>query len=296
MKKLTHNKIMKKIFSILIILLGNIIYAITVKLFILPSGLASGGTTGIGLVLNHYFHIPLSGFVLTFNIFMLILGFLLLGRKFAMTTILSSFAYPIFLEAFDRIFGDFVLTDDILLNSVFAGLLIGVALGVVIRSGASTGGMDIPPLVLFKYFRIPISISLYVFDSLILLTQLSCKPVDKILYGIIFTICYTIVIDKLMLLGTTKFEVKVVSKKHDEITHAILTNIDRGVTLLHGEGGYLQDKTQVIFSIISYRELPRLEQEIYAIDPECFMTVSKVVQVHGRGFSFNKHHAKKELS
>lgn len=291
--KILRHKSLKRITTIFIILFGNLIYALTVKLFILPSGIASGGTTGIGLVLNAFFHIPLSGFILVFNVIMLITGYVLLGKKFAMTTILSSFAYPLFLNILDMTIGDILITEDILLNTIFAGLGIGFSLGIVIRCGASTGGMDIPPLVLNKYFRIPISFSLYAFDTLILVSQLSCKPVEKILYGILFTIVYTIIIDKLMVLGTTKIEVKVISEYHDLISEVILTNIDRGVTLLQGEGGYLHQDTQVVFSVISNRELPKLEEQIYAIDPECFMTVSRVIQVHGRGFTFNKEHKSK---
>ena len=132
------------------IVVGNAFYALSVKLFLLPAGLITGGSTGIALTINHYFGVPISLFVLIFNIIMLIAGLFLLGKRFAITTIASSFLYPLYLEIFDRILGNFVLTEDPLLCTIFFGLCIGISLGIVIRAGASTGGMDIPPLVLQK--------------------------------------------------------------------------------------------------------------------------------------------------
>lgn len=278
------------LFSILCVVAGNFLYALTVKLFLLPSDLVTGGTTGIALSMNHFFHIPISGFVLLFNVLMLILGFFILGKQFAATTLASTFLYPIALEIFNQLLGDFVMTDDLLLNTLFSGLGIGLALGIVIRSGASTGGMDIPPLILQKVFRIPVSISMYVFDVCILLVQALFRPIENILYGILLILIYTLVLDKMLLMGTTRTEIKIVSPKAQEIRDAILTQIDRGVTMLDGEGGYLHQKTQVILSVISNRELPKVERIIHTIDPESFMIINRVNEVSGRGFSMEKRY------
>ena len=219
---------------------------------------------------------------------MLIAGYLVLGKQFAATTLASTFLYPFALEIFDRILGDYVMTDDLLLCTIFSGLGIGIALGIVIRSGASTGGMDIPPLILQKTFHIPVSGSMYAFDVVILLGQALFRPAENILYGIVLVMIYTMVLDKLLLMGATRTELKVISEKSDEIRNAILTQIDRGVTLLDGETGYLRNKTQVLLSIISKRELPTIEKLIHSIDPESFIVVSRVNEVNGRGFSMKK--------
>lgn len=279
------------IYNLLLVVLGNATYALAVKLFILPNDLMTGGTTGIALVINHYFNgVSISAFVLGFNILMLLVGLALLGKKFAFSTIVSSIAYPLALELFDRLFGNVVLTEDMLLNTIFAGLGIGVGLGIVIRNGASTGGMDIPPLVLNRYFKIPVSVSLYVFDMCILLGQAVYNPLEGILYGILLILIYSVVLDKLMLMGTTRTEVKVVSGHAEEIRKVILSEVDRGVTLLYGESGYLQQDTQVILSIVSNRELPQVEKLIHSIDPESFMIISRVSEVRGRGFSMSKEY------
>jgi uncharacterized membrane-anchored protein YitT (DUF2179 family) len=221
---------------------------------------------------------------------MLLVGFLLLGKKFALTTIVSSITYPIALELFDRLLGDMRLTEDPMLNTLFAGLGIGIGLGVVIRNGASTGGMDIPPLVLNRFFKIPVSVSLYVFDVCILFGQAVHNSMENILYGILLVMIYSIVLDKLMIMGTTRTEVKVVSAHAEEIRKAILSEVDRGVTMLQGETGYLQEETQLILSIVSNRELPQVEKLIHSIDPESFLIISRVSEVRGRGFSMSKEY------
>ena len=274
--------------SLSFVIVGNFLYALTVKLFLLPSGLVTGGTTGIALTIQHFFGVSVTQFVLAFNVLMLIAGYLILGRQFAATTLASTFLYPFALEIFDRVFGNYIITDDLLLCTIFSGLGIGIALGIVIRSGASTGGMDIPPLILHKAFRIPVSGSMYAFDVLILLGQALFRPAENILYGIVLVMIYTIVLDKLLLIGTTRTELKIVSQKSDEIRNAILEQIDRGVTLLDGESGYFHEKTQVLLSVISKRELPKVERLVHSIDPESFMVVSRVNEVSGRGFSMKK--------
>ena len=271
-----------------LVVLGNVIYALAVKFFLIPGGLVTGGSTGIALAGNHLCGFSVSVFVLIFNVLMLAAGFFILGGRFALTTIISTFTYPLALQGLDMMFPEVFITDDVILCTVFSGLGIGAAVGIVIRAGASTGGMDVPPLILQKYCRIPVSVSLYVFDTCILLAQAMFTGADRILYGILLVMIYTMVIDKLMLVGTTQTEVKIISEKSVEIKNAIAREMDRGTTLLSGRGGYLENKTEMVFTVISNREVPRLERIVHEIDPACFMTVSRISQVSGRGFSLRK--------
>lgn len=280
----------RKIKSLLSVMLGSLIYALTLKLFLFPAELLTGGTTGIALVVNHFWNIPISVFVLVFNVLMLIIGWFVIGKAFAVTTLASTFCFPIMLECVERLLGDIVLTNDLLLCTIFSGLGVGISLGVVLRDGASTGGMDIPPLVLQKTLRIPVSVGMYFFDFMILLLQAVIRPMENILYGILLVMIYTIVLDKMLLLGSTRTELKIVSSKSKELCEAIQTQIDRGVTLLNGEGGYLHEEMQLVLSIISNRELIKVEKLVHEIDPECFMIVSRVSEVKGRGFSMKKHY------
>ena len=270
------------------VIAGNILYTFSIKLFLLPANLMSCGTTGIALVVNYFLNIPMTGFIFAFNLAMLIIGWMILGRQFAMTTTLSSIMYPALLEILNRTLGDVVVTENMLLNVLFAGMGLGVSLGIIMRAGAATGGMDIPPLVLKKYFHIPVSASLWTFDFCILLAQMFFHPLEDLLHGILLIIVISISLNKIMLLGTSRTEVKIVSSKSELIRDAILSQVDRGVTLLHGAGGYSHVETEIILSIVSNYELPKIEQLARSIDPECFMILSRVSEVWGRGFSYGK--------
>ena len=281
--------ILKKwMLSAAIVAAGNLLYALTVKLFVLPTGLVMGGTTGLGLTANYLTGVPISAFVLAFNMVMLLLGLCVLGRRFAATTLLSSFIYPLALEFWQRLLGDYVLTEDVMLCTLFAGLGVGASLGIVIRAGASTGGMDIPPLILNRLFRAPVSVCMYFFDVCILLSQGLFQSPEKLLYGVVLVMIYTMVLDRMLLMGTSRIEIKVVSEKSEEIRQTILQDLNRGVTLIQTESGYLRQNTQLVLSVLSSRELPKAEKLIHQIDPECFLMVSRISEVKGRGFSMQK--------
>ncbi len=275
------------------IVLGNIIYALTIKLFVLPSGIALGGTTGIALIFEHFFNIPISGFVFIFNVCMLVIGFFAIGKAFFLTTVVSSLCYPVFLEIANRIFGDYVLTNDIVLCTLLGGFGIGFSIGLIIRSGASSGGMDIPPLVLHKFFHLPVSATLYALDFIVVVLLAFIKPMDCILYGVVFTFIYTFVLDKTLVLGKSRTELKIVTRNARAITDAILTQIDRGVTLLNAETGYKHYDTQVVLSVVSNREIAKVERLAHSIDPKCFIMISRVSEVRGRGFSTARKYKKR---
>lgn len=270
------------------ILLGNTIYALGVVVFILPNGLITGGTTGLGITVEHYFGLPIHTFVLVFNALMFVLGAAVLGKKFALTTLVSTFYYPIILGVFERIPVLENMTDDRMLSTVCGGLMIGFAIGIVIRAGASTGGMDIPPLVLNKKFGLPVSVMLYVFDFSILILQMLFSNKEQIIYGILLVLIYTVILDKVLLLGTTKTQVNIVTEKYEELNQLIQEKLDRGSTLIYAQTGYLKNEQKMILTVVSNRELVRLNQLVQETDPNAFMIIGHVNEVKGRGFSKQK--------
>lgn len=280
--------LMKKIGPVLLVIMGNILYACTVKFFLIPADLISSGTTGISLVVNHFTGLDMSVFILCFNIFMLLIALLILGKKFALTTIMSSVLYPLFLSLLNNLVGDFRITDNTLLNVLFSGMGLGISLGTVLRQGASTGGMDIPPIILQKFFHIPVAVSLYVFDFIIILSQMSYHEPEDLLYGILLLMTTSITLDKMLVLGTSRSEVKIVSRYYEQIRLAILNELDRGVTILYGRSGYLGKNTEIVISVVSNREIYKIQKLVKDIDPEYFMTVTRVSEVIGRGFSLDK--------
>lgn len=274
--------------TLLQVLAGNLIYAFTVHVFLLPGKLVTGGVTGISIALAEVSKMQVSTLVLIMNIGMLLLGLIFIGKKFVLSTVLSSFAYPIFLSMFNYLLPNISLTDDIFLNSVFSGLGVGICLGVVIRAGASTGGMDIPPIIFNKYFGLPVSTGLYLCDGITLLVQALLFPPRSILYGIFMMGVYSVVMDRILVSGSSRTEIMVISEKSDEIRQAILDKMDRGVTLLEAKTGYTGKKIDVVMSVVSRRELPGIQRLILQIDPLCFMTVTRINEVRGRGFTLSK--------
>lgn len=276
--------------KLFMILLGNTMYALAVVWFILPAGLITGGTTGMALAADHFLNIPIGSFVAVFNIAMFFLGFWALGKAFAVTTVLSSFYYPFVLNLFQRIFDGFVMTEEPVLATVFAGLFIGAGMGLVIRAGASTGGMDIPPLVLHKKLGLSVSVVMYGFDVAILGLQMLFSDREQILYGMLLVLIYTVVLDKVLVIGSQQTQVKIISEKYEEINRAIQSQLDRGSTLLEIEGGYLRQEGYTVLTVLSGRELPRLNEIVMNIDPKAFLIINKVNEVRGRGFTMGKEY------
>ena len=279
---------MNRLGRALLVVLGTVILSVVTKLFLLPANLMGAGATGLSLVIEHYFGIPMPVVSLIFNVAMLAVAWVLLGRKFVMTTAFCSIVYPILLGVLDHVLGDIHVTDDQILNVLFAGAGVGLSIGLVVRGGGSTGGTDPLLLILEKYFRIPVTATVWVTDVSILLAQATFHPFEDLLYGVALIIVMTITLDKALLMGTSKTEVKIISERPTEIRDAIIHRVDRGVTMLHAEGGYLHQQTDVVLTVISTKELIKIERVAREVDPGCFVIVNRVSEVWGRGFTTAK--------
>lgn len=278
----------KLIKQVSIIIVGLTIYAFGLAVFVLPTDMIAAGTTGMALLAQRLWGIPISTFVAVFNVLMFGLGFLELGKTFALTTLVATFYYPVILDVAIAVVGDMVITQDPMLCAIFSGIIIGFSLGIVIKAGASTGGMDIPPLVLKKRFSIPVSASMYFFDAVILVGQMPFGDKERILYALIMVMVYTMVLDKVLMMGSKQIQVKIFSAKYEEISRAIQEKMDRGTTLLNMEGGHSRQKSMAILSIVSGRELSKINDIVMEIDENAFMIVNQVGEVRGRGFTMTK--------
>lgn len=290
MKEATKAEL-KEVFSlkrIMWVLIGNTIYSCGIAAFVLPNDLITGGTTGIALILEHYFGLPIGLSVAIFNIVMFILAILILGKSFALTALISTFYFPWILSQFQKVQFIQNMTDDFLLGSIFAGLMLGLGVGLVIRAGASTGGMDIPPLILNKKFGLQVSIGLYVFDFTILIIQMSFRDKERILYGILLVLIYSTLVDKVLLMGKTQMQVKIISDHYEEINKVIQEKLDRGSTFFKTESGYLRKDSFAIMTVVSSRELPKLNELVLEIDKQAFIVINQVNEVMGRGFTLHK--------
>ena len=270
----------KKVKMILFMLLGNAILALGTAIFVVPNGLISGGVTGVALILQHFFGISVDIGVYVADVVLFILGALVMGKAFAATIIFSTVVYPTFFALFGKIPFLMNLTDDKLMAAIYAGLLMGAGIGLVIKVGGSTGGMDIPPIILNKLFGLSIPVMIYVGDTALLLIQ--------VLYGILVVLLTSIVMDKILIMGQKQTQVMVVSPKYEEINQMIHQKIDRGSTLIHAMTGLKKTEQPVVMTVISNRQLSVLNDLILQIDPQAFVVASEINEVKGRGFTLSK--------
>lgn len=273
--------------DILLVLVGNVLMSIGVGAFILPAGLMIGGATGIGLIISHYWGIPVSSLVAVYNAVMFLIGAVFLGKHFAATTLISSFLFPFLLGQIEAVVQS-PLTSDLLLSVILGGVLSGLGIGIVIRAGSSTGGNDIPMLLLNKKLGVPISAAMYSLDFIILCLQLPYSSLEIALYSIVLIATYSIMADKASTLGKGRVQVRIISSEHKKICRAIQEQIDRGVTLYRIEGGYTSQESCEVMTVVSGRELNRLNRLIMEIDPQAFIMIAHINEVRGRGFSFGK--------
>lgn len=280
---------MKKLKTIFLIVLGNMILAFGVTAFMIPHNIIIGGSTGIASFINYYFDIPLSYTVMTINVIMFFVGYFMLGKKFALTTIISTFVYPLFLEVFQSIDVLSHFCDDLFLAGIYAGIIIGIGIGLVIKAGASTGGMDIPLILLNKKKGIPVGNSMYVCDTLILLTQMTFSKTTEILYGILIVFVTSFIINKVLTAGVSQIQMFIVSPKYEEIKHELIYNLDNGVTLVNVETGMNELSQRAVMAVMSNRKLNKVKQSVLDIDKQAFITVTQIHEVSGRGFSFDRY-------
>ena len=278
----------KKLKMIGFMILGNAILAMGTAAFVVPNGLISGGVTGIGLILQRLFGLPVDIGVFVADGVLFLLGAAVMGKAFAATIILSTIVYPTFFSLFGKIPFLTSLTDDKLMDAIYAGLLMGAGIGLVIKVGGSTGGMDIPPIILHKLFGLSIPVMISVGDILLLLVQAFYSSTEQVLYGILVVMLTSIVIDKVLIMGQKQTQVMVISPEYERINQAIHQKIDRGSTLIHATSGLEKQEQKVVLSVISNRQLGDLNELILQIDPQAFVIANEVNEVKGRGFTLSK--------
>ena len=282
------NKNMKLLQTVLGVLGGNAILAFSVAAFIVPHGIIMGGATCIGLLLSRVISLPLSSLILAVNAFLFVWGTLVLGKKFALTTIVSTFAYPAFLSVAQMIPGITELTDNIMLATLYGGVLLGAGIGLIVKVGSSTGGTDILALIFHKWFHIPVAVLLYVVDFLVLGSQIFDSTSEQVLYGIMTLVLETVFMNRVMLLGKSQIQLFIISDKYEEIKERVLKDIDAGVTMVHIETGYGGREQKGVLCVIQNRKLYSVREIVQSIDPKAFITITQINEVSGRGFTMER--------
>jgi len=273
---------------------GNVSNALAVAAFIVPNSILIGGSTGISLTLQHAFGLELTVTVFAFNVLFFVLGAWVLGKKFALSTVASTLLYPALLALFQRIPGIDALTENDLLAAIFAGLLLGIGIGLIVRQGASTGGTDILAMVLNKFTHAPVAVLLYVVDFIVLGMQAFFCTSEQILYGVLSLLITTAVMNQVVLFGQAQLQLLIVSEKYEALREKLLRDLDVGVSMIYIETGLGKKRRMAVLCVIPQRKLYAANELIRQIDVNAFTMISRVKEVKGRGFSLERVPATQE--
>ena len=248
-----------------------------------------GGTSGIALTAQYFLPIRLSILSGITGIALFCLGWAFLGWKFAANSLLSTVLYPIVMGIMEVTpVGRLFVGEDKLICALYCSLLIGVGIGLVVRVGGSTGGMDIPPVILQKYKGIPVGKSLMFFDSAIILAQVLLKGPEGILYSLLIVVLTGIVIDRTIVSGEATVQIIIISPEYQRIRHEILDNISCGVTMMDIETGMTAEKQQAILSVVYSKKYPEIRDAALKIDKNAFIIASDVKNVNGQGYTLER--------
>lgn len=271
------------------VLVGNTLLAFAICAFVLPNDIMLGGSGGIALFVQHIIPgLRLSVISAVVNLALFVLGWAFLGWKFAATSLASTIVYPIILGIFETLPVGTLFNENIVLSALACAVLCGLGIGIVVRVGGSTGGMDIPPCILFKYFGIPVGRSIMFFDILVVLMQVVVKGLDGILCSILVIGVMSIIIDKTVVTGERTQQMIIISPEYHKIRDAILYTANCGVTLLDMETGYEGKRQQAILCVVYANKYPVIRDAALSIDPKAFIVTSEVTNVNGIGYTISR--------
>ena len=287
-----ERKLIKLLKDILVIFLGNASIALAVAFFVIPNKLLVGGTAGIAVAVNAFWGIPEEIVINTLVYTLFIAGALVLGKAFFFKTITSTLVYPILLTLAGDLYNIIpkeYITMDTLTSIICTGVLVGFGLGVVYKRNASTGGMDIIPLIVNKYSGIPLHILVMAVDCITVLLGVIAYGLQAAIYGVISVVLCSFVIDKTILFGAKQTkQVQIISQKSDEILEKILEDLDRGCTIVESRGGYTNEKRDMLMVVVPINQYQTLINAVHAIDSSAFVIVSDINEIRGRGFTISR--------
>ncbi len=274
---------MKKIKSYLVILLGVILASFGIGMFCIPNKIVGGGVSGVSTVLYYLFKIPAGISYFAFNILFLIIGFKKLSKGFIIKTIicagLMSFLIDVFLT-FPPI------TDDVVLASLFGGVIYGVGIGLTLISDASTGGTDILGRII-QYMRPHIEIGkIFMIIDLVIIafSFMVFGEVDLSLYGVLSLYISTTAIDLLVHKLNVSKLVFVISEKGDSIAKKLIEECGRGVTIIDAVGAYTMKEKNMLICAMKENEMPEFKKNVMSVDEDAFIVATESQKIFGKGF------------
>ena len=286
----------------LLMTVGVMLVALSFSFFLDPYNLVIGGVGGIAIIFKPYMDTSLM--ILIINIVLLFLALILLGKKSCINSIYGSLMFPVFTKLFNILYealvklnnGNILVSENnMLLVTLIGAIIMGIGLGVVVKHGGTTGGTEIPQNIVFKYWKMPYSLSLFLFDGTIVLLgfifvrdQNGMLQYEYLLYAVIFIYLSGAVMDQIVFRGFNKRAVSIISEKNEEIKEKILKDFNRGVTIVNAIGGYTGEKRTKLVCVLSTSQFYRLKAIINEIDPHAFYYVVRANEVGGEGFTYDE--------
>lgn len=272
------------------LLIGNILLAFAICAFVVPHDFMMGGSNGIALFLQNFVPLPLSVLNGILNVALFLVGLFIMGKEFAATSLISTIIYPLIMAGFEQLpIGTLFADENPLLCAIFCALVAGLGIGIVIRAGGSTGGMDIPPIIMHKFTGVPVGTWLLIFDSAIVIAQVCFNGLDGLLCSLLIIVLMSLVINKTIVTGEQKVQIIIISPAYEQIRQEILRTQDCGATMLDIETGMTQESQKAVFSVVYSKKYPQIRDATLQIDPKAFIVTSAVSNVNGRGYTLARH-------
>jgi uncharacterized membrane-anchored protein YitT (DUF2179 family) len=268
-----YNHIITAVYKVVLMVIGSVLASIGLEIFLIPNNIIDGGITGISIMASYLTNIPLGVFVFILNIPFLVIGYKQIGKTFAISTSFSIICLSIGVSILHPIPG---ITQDILLATIFGGIILGVGVGLIIRNGGSLDGTEIIAIILDKRSGFSIGEIVMFFNLFILGVAGLIFGWDRAMYSLIaYFIAFKTIDITVEGLDESK-AVIIVSEKNKDISEALTDRLGRGVTLLHGEGAYKGDSTNVIYVVVSRLEIVKLKGIVNGFDENALITINSV--------------------
>ncbi len=277
-----EKKSMKKV---LMIILGNFLLALGIRVFLLDHHVLLGGISGLSSIFNQILPISLNFYVYGITLLLFIFGYFCFGKEFAMKTLISSIIFPTLFSLFDSLSFLYPMVEDIFFASVIGGCCMGCGIGLILNSDGSSGGFDILALWIHNKTNINLSYVVNGIDLCIVLLQIPFHTKEEILYGLTAIAISTVVLHKVLLKGTSLVQLLIITDLSNQMKEVLLKENDIGLTLLSSKHGYTNQPTQIILCAIPISKLNDVQHTITGIDPNVFMILSDVKAIQGYRFS-----------
>lgn len=263
------------------VIVGAFFVALAFNVFLLPHDIASGGVAGISTITKSVFGWEPSVAQAAMNVPLFIAGVIILGKNFGIKSLVGTVMLPFFVYL-TRNFP--IATPDPLLGAIFGGMVVGLGLGIVFRGKASTGGIDLAAQIFHKFTHLPLGICVALFDGMIVISAAFVFSLEQGLYALIGLFVTSRTIDFVQVGLNTSKNVLVITNQIEDVRAALLSDVDRGVTVLNGTGGYTDEERRVVMCVVAQNEFTKLTQIVKRIDPGAFVIAMNATEVLGEGF------------